>query len=430
MNHPDYYHLRSELIGFLQQQRRLKQRKQRIAPVVPAAKPDLETVRLGYLPGLDIAPLAVAMERGFLSDRGIELRPVAFDRWQTLEDELRKGELDVAITSATTPLALTLGLDGQAAWPAITPMTVTRSGNALCLARRFSDLGIHNLSSLAERLKGREWPLRLAVAQKGNMQELLLRHWLASGGIDPDREVELLALSPMAMEATLRAGEIDGFIAGRYRVAKAVEAGLTTVLATDLDIWGGHPEKVLTCHENWALNHQEALLNLCAALMRGGQICEDPAEHDQLVSLLGAAQWLGTGSALALQRQFDLGTDEPSGVRLPLNRFHSDRAHLANAAEGSWILTQFSRWGWSAFPSNRLELLSQVYRSDLCSRALERAGFADLRPERQPFVLADGVAFDQDNPLDYLKQQPYCRTTALESIPLPTGSSPRPIAAH
>jgi nitrate/nitrite transport system ATP-binding protein len=430
MNHPDYYHLRSELIGFLQQQRRLKQRKQRITPVVPAAKPDLETVRLGYLPGLDIAPLAVAMERGFLSERGIELRPVAFDRWQSLEDELRKGELDVAITSATTPLALTLGLDGQPAWPAITPMTVTRSGNALCLARRFSDLGIHNLSSLAERLKGREWPLRLAVAQKGNMQELLLRHWLASGGIDPDREVELLALSPMAMEATLRAGEIDGFIAGRYRVAKAVEAGLTTVLATDLDIWGGHPEKVLTCHEDWALNHQEALLNLCAALMRGGQICEDPAEHDQLVSLLGAAQWLGNGSALALQRQFDLGTHEPSGVRLPLNRFHSDRAHLANGAEGSWILSQFSRWGWSAFPSNRLELLSQVYRSDLCSRALERAGFADLRPERAPFALADGVAFDQDNPLDYLNQLPFCRATALESIPLPTGSSQRPIAAH
>ena len=133
MNHPDYYHLRSELIGFLQQQRRLKQRKQRITSVVSAAKPDLETVRLGYLPGLDIAPLAVAMERGFLSDRGIELKPVAFDRWQSLEEELRKGELDVAITSATTPLALTLGLDGQASWPAVTPMTVTRSGNARLL---------------------------------------------------------------------------------------------------------------------------------------------------------------------------------------------------------------------------------------------------------------------------------------------------------
>jgi hypothetical protein len=71
-----------------------------------------------------------------------------------------------------------------------------------------------------------------------------------------------------------------------------------------------------------------------------------------------------------------------------------------------------------------------VYRSDLCSRALERAGFADLRPERQPFALADGVAFDQDNPLDYLNQLPFSRATALESIPLPSGASSRSIAAH
>ncbi|MFM9042317.1 MAG: nitrate ABC transporter ATP-binding protein [Vulcanococcus sp.] len=430
MDHPDYYHLRSELISFLQQQRRLKQRKQSRPSVVPVAAPAVQTVRLGYLPGLDIAPLAMAMDRGLLQQRGLELKPVAFDRWQTLEDQLKAGELDVAITSATTPLALTLGLGGQGAWPAVTPMTVTRSGNALCLARRFSDLGIQDLGSLAAQIKGTGTRLRLAVAQKGNMQELLLRHWLASGGIDPDRDVELMALSPMAMEATLRAGEIDGFIAGRYRVAKALEAGLVTLLATDLDIWSDHPEKVLTCHENWSLNHQDALLDLSAALMRGGQLCEDPAEHDHLVGLLGASQWLGKGSALALQRQFDFGSDVPSGVRLPLNRFHSDRAHLANSAEGSWILSQFSRWGWSPFPSNRLELLSQVYRSDLCSRALERAGFADLRPERAPFALADGQAFDQDNPLDYLKQLPYSRATALESIPLPSGSSQRPLAAH
>jgi ABC-type nitrate/sulfonate/bicarbonate transport system substrate-binding protein len=94
----------------------------------------VQTVRLGYLPGLDIAPLAMAMDRGLLQQRGLELKPVAFDRWQTLEDQLKAGELDVAITSATTPLALTLGLGGQGAWPAVTPMTVTRSGNALCLS--------------------------------------------------------------------------------------------------------------------------------------------------------------------------------------------------------------------------------------------------------------------------------------------------------
>jgi nitrate/nitrite transport system ATP-binding protein len=455
MNHPDYYHLRSELIGFLQQQRRLKQRQKALstsaaATASSAAKATQdaavaaasasgtrtsggnrpEKIRIGYLPGLDIAPLAMAMERGFFAERNLTVLPVSFNRWQQLQEKLRDGELDVAITSATAPLALALGLDGQPAWPAITPMTVTRNGNALCLARRFLDLGVSDLASLSERLEGREWPLRLAVAQQGSMQELLLRHWLANGGINPEQQVEFCTLSPMAMQAALLAGEIDGFIAGRYRVAKAVEARLAYVLATDLDIWSGHPEKVLTCHEGWAANHEDTLLALCSGLMRGAQICDDGGQHDALVGLLSRPQWLGSSAALALERQFNLGTGAPSADRLPLNRYHSDRAHVANPAEGAWILTQFSRWGWSFFPSNRVELLSQVYRNDLCNRALEQAGFAALRPERQPFALADGQSFDQDEPLAYLRTLPFAASAAVEAVSLPATDALRPLAAR
>ena len=438
MEHPDYYRLRSELINFLQQQRRLKQHRQTLSTTPseatpPAAKTAVlatRKVRIGYLPGLDVAPLAVGLERGFFADQNIQMIPVVFHRWQQMEEQLRAGELDVAITSASAPLALNLGLHGQPAWPAITPMTVTRNGNAICLARRFLDLNINSLSSLAERLKGREWPLRLAIGQKGSMQELLLRHWLASGGINPDQEVEFQTLSPMAMQAALLAGEIDGFIAGRYRVAKAVESGLAYVLATDLDIWSNHPEKVLTCHEGWAASNEALLLALCGGLIRGGQICEDGGQHDNLVGLLSRPQWLGNDSALALQRQFHLGTGPSGGERLPLNRFHSDRAHVANPAEGAWILTQFSRWGWSPFPSNRLELLGQVYRNDLCSAALEQAGLPALRPERQPLPLACGVPFDQDDPISYLQQLSFSQTTTQAVIPLPSGDANRPLAVH
>jgi len=438
MEHPDYYRLRSELINFLQQQRRLKQHRQTLSttpseatpPAAKAAVPATRKVRIGYLPGLDVAPLAVGLERGFFADQNIQMIPVVFHRWQQMEEQLRAGELDVAITSASAPLALNLGLHGQPAWPAITPMTVTRNGNAICLARRFLDLNINSLSSLAERLKGREWPLRLAIGQKGSMQELLLRHWLASGGINPDQEVEFQTLSPMAMQAALLAGEIDGFIAGRYRVAKAVESGLAYVLATDLDIWSNHPEKVLTCHEGWAASNEALLLALCGGLIRGGQICEDGGQHDNLVGLLSRPQWLGNDSALALQRQFHLGTGSSGGERLPLNRFHSDRAHVANPAEGAWILTQFSRWGWSPFPSNRLELLGQVYRNDLCSAALEQAGLPALRPERQPLPLACGVPFDQDDPISYLQQLSFSQTTTQAVIPLPSGDANRPLAVH
>ncbi|MEN9495559.1 MAG: ATP-binding cassette domain-containing protein [Synechococcaceae bacterium WB4_1_0192] len=439
MEHPDYYRLRSELIGFLQQQRRLKQRQQAISVAAGPAEPEAEAspvatapqkLRIGYLPGLDIAPLAMALERGFFADAGLTVLPMSFNRWQQLEEKLQLGELDLAITSATTPLALTLGLRGQPAWPAITPMTVTRNGNALCLARRFIDLDVRDLRSLAARLNGREWPVRLAIAQKGSMQELLLRHWLASGGINPERDIEFHTLSPMAMQAALLAGEIDGFIAGRYRVAKAVEAELAYVVATDHDIWRGHPEKVLTCNEGWAATHDQALLRFCAALMRGGQLCDDGGQHDGLVDLLSRPQWLGNDAAAALQRQFDLGSGQPSGQRLPLPCYHSDRAHVANGAEGAWILTQFSRWGWSSFPSNRLELLSQVYRNDLCDQALELAGFAALRPERQPIAMADGRPFDQDDPLTYLRGQPFSGAAAVDTVTLPPAAASRPLAAR
>ena len=92
-------------------------------------------VRIGYLPGLDIAPLAMAIDRKLFDTAVVQVAPVSFANWERLQEKLREGELEAAITSATTPLALAMGLDGRPAWPAITPMTVSRNGNALCLAK-------------------------------------------------------------------------------------------------------------------------------------------------------------------------------------------------------------------------------------------------------------------------------------------------------
>ena len=430
MEHSDYYSLRSELIGFLQQQRRLRQRQQAqsqelaAAQVAPTAGAEPTAVRIGYLPGLDIAPLAVAMAEGMVDAAAVTVLPVPFARWQQLEEKLVAGELDVAITSATAPLALAMGLGGRTPWPAVTPMTVTRNGNALCLAKGWMDVGVRDLASLATHVGVQGRPLRLAIAENGSMQDLLLRHWLASGGIDPDRDVTWLSLSPMAMQAALVSGDIDGFIAGRYRVAKAVDDGLAYVLATDRDIWSRHPEKVLTCSEDFALHNRPALLALCAGLMRAGQWCDDGAHRQILTSLLSQPRWLGPSAAPALQRQFDFGTGERSSDLLLLNRYHADRAQNPDQAEGAWILTQFSRWGWSAFPANRLELLAQVYRLDLCDAALELAGLPVLRPERQPFALADGGSFDQDAPLRYLEALPFAATPVVETVSLPALLAP------
>ncbi|MEB3305227.1 MAG: nitrate ABC transporter ATP-binding protein, partial [Cyanobacteriota bacterium] len=258
MDHPQYYQLRAELISFLQQQRRLRQRKsaqekERVGTAAPLATPrGPTTVRLGVIPGLDVAPLAVALADNLFDASRVQVVPVSFASWDRLEDKLLSGELDAAITAATTPLALALGLGGKEPWPAITPMTVSRNGNALCLARPFLQQGVRDRDNLARMVQERPGPLRIAVPQSFGTAELLVRHWLAAGGIDPDREVRFPVLSPMAMHGALRGQRIDGFVAGRYRVAEAVEDRQGYVLATDLDIWSGHPEKVITCSEDWA----------------------------------------------------------------------------------------------------------------------------------------------------------------------------------
>jgi nitrate/nitrite transport system ATP-binding protein len=179
MEHPDYYALRAELIGFLQQQRRLRQHKREaMGPKLatpPAAKSRAggrlaaappATIRLGYLPGLDMAPLALALDRGFFREQNLQVVPIVFSRWQQLEEKLQAGDLDGAITSATTPLALTLGLQGPSAWPAITPMTLTRNGNAFCLARRYLDQGVRNGRQLAALLEAQQTPCGWPLARR------------------------------------------------------------------------------------------------------------------------------------------------------------------------------------------------------------------------------------------------------------------------
>ncbi|MCX5937039.1 MAG: ABC transporter substrate-binding protein, partial [Cyanobium sp. LacPavin_0920_WC12_MAG_62_9] len=310
MEHPDYYRLRIELIGFLQQQRRTRQRRSAAAATMATAPSRTVTVvRLGYLPGLDVAPLAMAIDSQLFDPAVVQVVPESFADWRRLEERLVDGGLDMAITSATTPLQLNLGLGNQPGqkrtpWAAITPMTVSRNGNALCLARHLLDLGIEDRASLVEWIQAKDKPFTIGIPQHHGIAELLLRHWLTAGGLNVEEHIAFTMLSPLTMVGALRTGAIDAFCAGRYRVAEAVEDRQGYVLATDLEIWSGHPEKVLTTSEAWAAANPEALVAICSGLMQAAARCDNGNQREEMTRVLSQPQWLGTRSAIALTRQF------------------------------------------------------------------------------------------------------------------------------
>jgi nitrate/nitrite transport system ATP-binding protein len=250
VKHPEYYQMRAELINFLNQQKRVKQRQAAQTTVVMAPqikKVEKTTVNIGYIPLADAAPLIIAKERGFFAKHGIDkVNLVGVSNWDAIAEGVTSGEMDAAQMVAGLPIALTLGMSGQTPTTMSVPLVLSRNGNAITLSKELYDLGIRSLKDLKTAIgNNTSHLLNLGVVHSCSMHNLMLRYWLASGGIDPDRDVNLITLPPQEMVSRMKQGEIDGFCVGEPWNTQAIQEGIGFVITTDLDIWAGNPEKVL-----------------------------------------------------------------------------------------------------------------------------------------------------------------------------------------
>jgi len=75
----------------------------------------LDPLRLGFVPLLDMAPLAVAREMGFAAEEGIALELTRASSWSMLRDMLVFGQVEAAQMLAPVPIAMAMGLGGAAA---------------------------------------------------------------------------------------------------------------------------------------------------------------------------------------------------------------------------------------------------------------------------------------------------------------------------
>ena len=410
VEHPSYYALRGEMVGFLNAQRRARQ--QRLKPAAAIAANGLEKVNLGigFIPLSDCAPLVVAQEKGFFRRHGleqVELRREA--NWKTLETNMRQGVLDAAQMVAGLPYAMTLGLQGQEPLAMATALTLSRNGNAITLHRRFREAGVEDVAGLKRWINAHpEQRPVFAMVHPASMHNLILRAWLASGGIDPDRDVDLIVIPPPQMVATLRAGTIDGFCVGEPWNTRAVREGLGTVIATDTELWNGHCEKVLGVREDWAAAHPRTHEALVAALLEACHWCEQAQNREELSELLAGNDFVGAEPAAlrpALVGPFDRGLGEP--VHDPdLIRFHGAGINAPERDDAVWILTQLARWGLCPFPNDWELVADRVQQRDLYQRVASTNGSREASGAAMtaPIRLFGSDCLDPSDPLGYLRQ--------------------------
>jgi nitrate/nitrite transport system ATP-binding protein len=429
VNHPSYYTLRNEMIYFLNQQKKEKLRKAGKLKVV--ARNGLEKVNLeiGFIPLTDCAPLVVAKEKGFFEKYGLE--DVTLNRepsWKAIAKGIVTGRLDAAQMVAGMPLTLTIGAGNKPPVPVVTALTLSRNGNAITLSKRFYDQGVRTLADFKAAIA--ETPDKvhtLGMVYPSSMHNLMLRYWLASGGIDPDLDVALTVIPPPQMVANLKAGNIDGYCVGEPWNSRAVHEGLGFVIATDLELWPGHPEKVLGVREDWINKHPQTHIALVKALLEACQYCDDPRNREEILTVLTKDQYVG--SALEYTRPgfidpYNRGTGEPAQLLPRYNQFYVDKTNYPDQIEGLWLLTQLARWGIIPFPKNWINILDRVRRIDLFGAAARDLGLPDIGHDRAPIHMFDGSVFDPDDPLEYLNSLEIKRQIRVEEIDIDSFVTP------
>ncbi|WP_242129371.1 ABC transporter substrate-binding protein [Sphingobium sp. Sx8-8] len=340
-------------------------------------------LRIAFLPLTDAAVLAVAREKGFAEEEGLKLDLVRTTSWATLRDRLIFGQVQAAHMLAPLAVAVTLGLSQQAA-PLSAPYKLNVNGNMLVMASEFAQaldpdivarlddpLGTAHDFAAAIGLWKRK-PV-IGVVHRFSSHAIMLRYWLASAGVDPDRDVMLRVVPPSLTVEAMRAGEIDGFIAGEPWGSGAVDAGLAEAVAIGERIWRRGVEKVLAFRTPWLEENPDGVDRLIRALARAAAWCDDAGNHEPLAHLLSSPRYVDQPAEVILRGLS--GAIVPRVDMAPLTMpdfmlFSREATPFPWRSQALWIYSQLVRWKMVDHSADNAARAAAVFRPDIFRRAL------------------------------------------------------------
>jgi nitrate/nitrite transport system substrate-binding protein len=423
--------------------------------VAELGEPEKEDLKFGFIKLTDMAPLAIAYEKGFFEDEGLYVQLEAQANWKVLLDGVIDGQLDGAHMLAGQPLAATIGFGTEA--HIVTPFSMDLNGNGITVSnavwekmkphvpkqedgRPRHPIKADYLKPVVDEYKAQGKPFKMGMVFPVSTHNYELRYWLAAGGIHPgyyaphkgditgtiDADALLSVTPPPQMPATLEAGTIYGYCVGEPWNQQAVFKGIGVPVITDYEIWKDNPEKVFGLTKEFTEQYPNTTVRIVKALIRAGKWLDDNdnANRPEAVKILSKSSYVGADYeviANSMTGTFEYEKGDKRSVP-DFNVFFRYYATYPYYSDAVWYLTQMRRWG--QIPEHKpdawyADTARKVYRPDIYRQAAEEliaAGemqsgdFPDFdaetgfRPPQTEFI--DGIAFDGTKPNDYLKQFP------------------------
>ncbi|OOY05975.1 CmpA/NrtA family ABC transporter substrate-binding protein [Thioclava sp. F28-4] len=410
-----------------------------------------DELKFGFIKLTDMAPLAVAYEKGYFEDEGlfVTLEPQA--NWKVLLDRVIDGELDGAHMLAGQPLAATIGFGTKA--HVITPFSMDLNGNGITVSNEVwaemkknipvDDAGkpVHPISASAlkpvvESYRAEGKPFNMGMVFPVSTHNYELRYWLAAGGLEPGyyspddvsgqigADVLLSVTPPPQMPATLEAGTIYGYCVGEPWNQQAVFKGIGVPVITDYEIWKNNPEKVFGITAEFAEENPNTTLALTKALIRAAMWLDenDNANRPEAVEILARSEYVGADAeviANSMTGTFEYEKGDKRDVP-DFNVFFRYYATYPYYSDAVWYLSQMRRWG--QIPESQSddwydEVAKSVYKPEIYLQAAQmlvdegiadKADFPwDTDGYREPTSdIIDGVEYNGRTPNAYIDSLP------------------------
>jgi ABC-type nitrate/sulfonate/bicarbonate transport system substrate-binding protein len=369
-----------------------------------AMAPELDTVRVGFMPLTDCAALVLASVLGFDQRYGIKIDLRREMSWSSVRDKLCDGALDASHALYGLVTGAHLGLDARQRDMAVL-MGLSQNGQAITLSRRLASGGAFDGHSLKALLDDHGRRMTFAHTFPGGNHALLLNYWLAAHGIDPLHDVRLVTLPPSQMADNLQAGQLDGFCAGEPWGARAVLGRCGVTVATSQQVWRNYPGKVLGASADFVRRNPRTCIALVAAVLdAAGWIEADEAHREAAAEVLSSPAFINAGQQLIAPRllgRYDDGLGkrwlDPDRLRL-----HGEgEVNFPWLSDAMWFMTQQRRWGMLKSDPDYLAVASAINQVALYREAAELSGTPVPASLMRSAVLIDGTAWDGSDPAAY-----------------------------
>ncbi|HEY3161342.1 MAG TPA: ABC transporter substrate-binding protein [Vicinamibacterales bacterium] len=367
--------------------------------------PEVRDMRFGIIALTDCSPIVMAHELGYFRKFGINAVISKEASWAVIRDKLSLGENHATHMLLGMPLASTMGLAGSPVKPMVIPWLLNRNGQAITLNNKLRTAGVRQpaqIKPLADKAKAAGDPLTFAMTFPPGTHAMWIRYWLASGGINPDRDVNLITIPPPQMVANMKVDKMDGFCVGEPWNVRAIQDGIGYTVTTTQAMWKDHPEKVCAFTEEFAAKNPKTVKAVIKALHLASVDLDNMANRPKFAEVVARPTYINTTADAILERlmgKYDYGdgrVEQDPNYMI----FSSRGCNYPHQIYARWWLTQFRRWGMVKQPPDYNGVAKRVMRSDIYLDALKELGAAVKIAEQQTITLFDGT-FDGSEPDKY-----------------------------